>query len=251
MSYSKILAIDSHNATGHYLSGEGLLLGNKPDEAKQEFQRAIEAERQPMFLDALGRAAEILSTQQNGDKSLQDVALRSYQEAHEADPTMFNPLVSRGRIYVVRREHAKAVPELAAANAIKAGDPEVSYLLGVSYMELGQSALAIDWLKAANKTSPQAEANWRLGVLYEKTSQYQQAAAALAAATRIATEQEKKDGKTVPWLTDALFLEGRVNADGLHNEVGAKRAWEQYVVRNPAPGAQLDEVKRRLATDLK
>jgi hypothetical protein len=54
----------------------------------------------------------------------------------------------------------------------------------------------------------------------------------------------------VPWLTDAFYLQGRVNLD-LHNEAAAREAWLRYVTRNPPASAQLTEVKQLLATTLR
>jgi hypothetical protein len=51
-------------------------------------------------------------------------------------------------------------------------------------------------------------------------------------------------------LTDALYLQGRVNFD-LHNEPVARDAWVRYVARNPPASAQLAEVTQLLATSLR
>jgi hypothetical protein len=54
----------------------------------------------------------------------------------------------------------------------------------------------------------------------------------------------------VPWLTDALYLEGRVHYD-LRNEAAARDAWLRYLARNPPASARLTEVKQLLATRLR
>ncbi len=54
----------------------------------------------------------------------------------------------------------------------------------------------------------------------------------------------------MPWLTDALYLQGRVYYD-LHSEASARAAWLRYVARNPPPSAPLTEVKQLLATTLR
>ena len=46
---------------------------------------------------------------------------------------MFSPLVGLGRLYVARKESAKAVPPLFAAGKLRPDDPEVPYLIGVAY----------------------------------------------------------------------------------------------------------------------
>ena len=243
-----IVAIDPDNAAGLYLKGEGLLAAGKAVDAKQAFQRASEVDHDPQYYDALGRAAEALA--QGGDRELQDLALRSYQTAAEGAPQMFNPLAGQGRLYVARHEAAKAVPPLLAAAKLDAKSAEVMYLIGASYQELQQAATALQWLEAAARLAPDARTYWKIGQIDRDTNQGAAAGGALANATRLAAEAEKRTGKPVPWLTDALYLRGRVALD-LHDEATARDAWQLYVARNPPPSAQLSEVKQQLATTLR
>ncbi|MGH2899010.1 MAG: hypothetical protein ACRDMZ_10085, partial [Solirubrobacteraceae bacterium] len=85
--------------------------------------------------------------------------------------------------------------------------------------------------------------------IYRDANQGAPAAAAVASATRMAAAAEQP-GKPVPWLTEALYLQGRVNLD-LRNDAGAREAWLEYVARNPPASAQLTEVKRLLGTTLR
>jgi tetratricopeptide (TPR) repeat protein len=246
---ARIVDADPGNAAGLYLKGEGLLAGGKPLEAKQTFQRAVEIDRDPQYLDALGRAAEAL-WQGSGDRELQDLALRSYLAATEAAPTMFNPVAGAGRLYVARHEAAKAVAPLLAAARLEPQNAMVMALAGAAYQELQQSATALRWLEASVQREPSANAYWRIGQLYRDANQGPKAASALASAARLAADAEKRTGKPVPWLTDALYLQGRVNLD-LHDETTAREAWSLYVARNPPASAQLTEVKQLLATSLR
>jgi tetratricopeptide (TPR) repeat protein len=246
---TKIVAVDPANAAGLYLKGEGLLAAGKLLEAKQSFQRAIELDRDPQYLDALGRAAEALA-QPGGDHELQELALRSYAAAAEAAPAMWNPLAGQGRLYIARHEAAKAVPPLLAATALDSKNAEVMFLIGAAYQELQQSTTALQWLEASVKIAPRADAFWRISQLYRDANQGPPAQAAVASATRLAAEAEKRTGRPVAWLTDALYLQGRVNFD-LRNEAAARNAWLMYVARNPPPSAQLSEVKQLLATSLR
>jgi len=245
---TKIVAADPNNAAGLYLKGEGLLVVGKALEAKQVFQRAVDLERDPQYLDALGRAAEALS--QTGDRELQDLALRSYLAAAEAVPPPFNALAGQGRLYVARHEAAKAITPLLAAARIDSRNPDVMFLLGAAYQELQQATTALQWLEASAKLAPRADAFWRIGQLYRDANKGAQAAAALGSANRLAAEAEKKTGKPTPWLTDSLYLQGRVSLD-LHSDAIAREAWLLYVARNPPPSAQLTEVKQLLATALR
>jgi tetratricopeptide (TPR) repeat protein len=239
---------DPGNAAGLYLQGEALLTAGKLLEAKQTFQRAIGIDRDPQYLDALGRAAEALA--RGGDRELQDLALRSYLAAAKAAPTIFNSLAGQGRLYVARHEAAKAIPPLGEAAKIDPKNTEVMFLIGAAYQELQQTTTALQWLEASTKRAPRPDAFWRIGQIYRDTNQGPKAAGALDEATRAAAESEKRTGTPVPWLTDALYLRGRVHFD-LHDEAGARDAWIMYVARNPPGSARLAEVKLLLATSLR
>jgi tetratricopeptide (TPR) repeat protein len=191
----------------------------------------------------------------NADGAMLDQALRAYVAATEIDPLMFDPLKGAGRIYVRRREHAKALGPLNAADQVKVGDPEVAFLIGVSYQELGQKKqLAIQWFERELAIKPMGEAAYRLGELYrdEDINKPADAQRAYAMAVRLGREEEKAGGK-VNWpLTDAMYMLGRIAND--RTEYGtAKAAWEQYVVRPDASRyqAHFDEARRALATSLK
>jgi tetratricopeptide (TPR) repeat protein len=245
---AKIVAVDPSNPAGFYLKGEALLAAGKALEAKQAFLRASDLDRDPQYLDAVGRAAEVLG--QGGDREQQDLALRSYAAAAEGTPAPPNAFIGQGRLYVARHEAAKAVPALIAASRLDPNNAEVMSLMGAAYQELQQPAVALQWFEASTRIAPSAEAFWRMGQLYRDGNAAAMAAAALGSATRLASESEKKSGKPVVWLTDALYLLGRVQLD-LHNEAAARDAWSIYVGRTPTPSAQLTEVKQLLATSLR
>ncbi|HEY4238429.1 MAG TPA: tetratricopeptide repeat protein [Kofleriaceae bacterium] len=244
-----ILAEDGQAPAGYYLRGEGLLAQGKFREAKQAFDRAVEIDREALYLEAVGRAAEALAGQ-TGDHELQDTALRSYLAATELDPTRFAAWKGEGRLYVIRHEAVKAIAPLEAANKLDPRDAEVAFAMGAAYKELGQPQPAIQWLQTANRIAPSAMASWALGQIYRDQNQLPQASGALGQATRLGLDEEKATGKTVPWLTEALYALGRVDFDQ-HDELGARAAWEKYVGRSPPPSAQLSEVKRMLATQLR
>ncbi|HEX3762608.1 MAG TPA: tetratricopeptide repeat protein [Kofleriaceae bacterium] len=244
---AQILAVDPRDPAGLYLKGEGLLAGGKLIEARQLLQRAVEADRDPQYLDALGRAAEAIG--QTGDREAQEAALRIYGETAEAAPTLVNPLVGQARLYLLRHEAAKAVPPLSAAVRLDPHSAEILSLLGAAYQDSQRPADARRWLTEAVKLAPSADAYWRLAQLERDANRGPQALAALSSATRLAGEAETRTGKPVPWLTDALYLQGRVHLD-LRNEPAARAAWQLYLARNPPASAQLTEVKQLLATTL-
>jgi tetratricopeptide (TPR) repeat protein len=245
---AKLLEVDPHNAAGLYLKGEGMLAAGRAADARQLFQHAIDADRDPQYLDALGRAAEQLA--QDGDRDAQDLALRSYLAAAEAVPPPQNSLIGQGRLYVARNEASKAIPPLLAANRTDPKNADVMLLIGEAYQVLQQAPVALQWLEASVRTGPRAEAFWRIGQLERDANQGARAAEALGSATRLASESEKRTGKPIRWLTDALYLQGRVNFDS-HNDAGAREAWRRYVDRKPPASVQLSEVQQLLATSLR
>jgi cytochrome c-type biogenesis protein CcmH/NrfG len=124
------------------------------------------------------------------------------------------------------------------------------FLIGAAYQDIQQPAIALQWLQDAVRIAPSAEAFWRIGQIERDANHGPQAAAALNNATRLAGESEKRTGRPVAWLTEALYLQGRVSFD-LHSEAAARDSWLQYVARNPPASAQLTEVKQLLATALR
>jgi tetratricopeptide (TPR) repeat protein len=245
---AKILAVEPGNAAGLYLKAEGLYLAQRFDEAFKLFKQAVDTDRDPQYLDGQGRAAEALALKDK-DARFQDTALRAYMGAVEKAPGMFNPNAGMGRLYVLRREAAKAVPPLLAAYKIRA-DADVATNLGLAYKELQQNPTAIQWLSKAIELRPNAEASMNLGELYFMANDGAKAAKAYTVATDAALVQEKRTGKPVPWVTSALYRLGALQRD-LRNDAATYDAWQKYVDHNPPKGAELNEVKNALATWLR
>jgi len=248
---TRIIAVDPDNAAGLYLEGEGLLAAGKAAEARPRFERALEGDRDPQYLDALGRAAEALA--QDGDRELQDLALRSYAAVVQAAvPPLSsrNAFAGQGRLYVARHEAAKAVPPLLEAARLDPENDDVKFLLGAAYQELQKTTLALQALEASTKRAPRADAFWRIAQIYHDTNRGAQAAAAVGTATHLAAEAEQRTRAPVPWLTDALYLQGRINFDR-HKEAAAREAWTLYVARNPPASPRLTEVRQLLSTTLR
>ncbi len=244
----QIESADPTHPAGLYLRAEAALDAGKIDEAAKLFRAAVDGDRDPQYLDGQGRAAEA-QAEQTGDLKFHDVALRAYIAATGSAPAMLNPLIGQGRIYVARRDASKAIPPLLAAAKIAPNHPAVARLIGLAYKELSERRVAAEWLARAYRLEPSAETAWNLGQLHNELNSPREAIAALTNATRLGLEQEKKDGAKVAWLTEALYRLGRIHMDR-GNERAAKAAWEKYVARGPKAGAQLEEVRRELATTL-
>jgi tetratricopeptide (TPR) repeat protein len=244
----KILADEPDNAAGHYLKGEGEIQSGKLDDARRELQTATDADPDPQYLDAQGRAGEA-SVVATGDTKYYDLALRAYQRATDADPKMFNSFAGQGRVYVGRKEWGKASVPLQAAIKLHPDDADVMYMLGQTARSLSQKQVAIQWMEKSVKVKPNADVYFDLGALYFDQNNPPKSVASYTEATRLGSELEKKGAK-VPWLTEAYYWQGRVHLD-MHDEAGAAPPWKTYVGRNPPQNAHTTEVKNALATALK
>jgi len=243
-----ILKAEPENAAGHYLKGEGLIAAGKLDDARKELTIAVDADPDPQYLDAQGRAAEA-SVTASGDTKYYDLALRAYERAIQAAPDMFNPQAGTGRVYVARKEWTKAIKPLLAANQLDRSDADVMYNIGLSYKNQAQPKVAAEWLQLATSKKKDADTYWQLAQLYLDANSGS-AEGALREATHLAQEKETKQGVKVDWLTDAYYKLAQTEY-GLHNMAGAKAAYESYIGRSPPPGAALDEARRLLSTELR
>jgi tetratricopeptide (TPR) repeat protein len=241
-----IRAADPNNPAGLYLVAEGLLKDKKLDLARRTFQQAIDGDAQPsaQYLDGLGRADEALAGQTE-DTRFQEDALRTYTLATKADAKMFNPWAGRGRILLARSDWPRAIEALTAANALRPGDGDVMFGLGVAQQEQQHDQDALTWLGRSISAKPRAEAYYRMGLIYFDRDQPGQAVAALTSATNLAVADEKATGVQVPWLTEAFFRLGDIE-DSRNNLGPAAHAWRVYLARNPSNSAQVAEVRQRM-----
>jgi predicted Zn-dependent protease len=238
-----ILAAEPDNPAGHYLKGEGDLADGKLDDARRELSVAVEADADPQYLDAQGRAAEASGAR---DPKYYDLALRAYDRALQVAPNMENPNAGTGRIYLARQEWSKAIGPLQAAAKLAPNDGDVMFNVGIASKNLGQPQIAIKWLNAVPKKN--ARTWWELGQLYQDANSGS-TAGALEQATRLGAEEEKA-GTKVDWLTEAYYRLGEVEYIA-HNAVAARAAYQHYVERGPQQGAQLNEARRLLNGELR
>jgi tetratricopeptide (TPR) repeat protein len=257
---AKILEAQAGHPTGLFLKAEGLLAKAgtdriKTDVARKLFAQAAEAERDAQFLDGHGRACEALAKDDGSgavDFAMQDHAIRAYTAAIELDPKMRNPHAGLGRLYVARREFAKAVPPLRVAYEMK-HTAETAHDLGVAHKEQQQHKLAVEWFRTAIKIESTADSNYQLAETFQHPdyNNPREAMKALAIATRLAEAEERKaSGRpVVEWLTEAYGDLGYLYlGEGRDRE--AADAWNLYVGRDPPPSERLKEVQTKLATEL-
>lgn len=238
----EILNVEPNNAAGLFLRAEGLMFDGHLEEARRLYQQAADTEQEAQYFDGLGRVSEQIATK-TGDTSRRDEALRAYILASEKDPKMLNPRLGRGRLYMERNEHAKALAACQEALALAPTEPTIPHCIGMSYAALGDKPKAIDWLTRTVRIKPMADAYYELGKIYDEMGdRVSEAANALTRATELGLKEEKTSGVAVPWLTQAYYTLGMV-----HGVRGSRReqckAYLAFLDRNPTDKAQLAQAR--------
>jgi tetratricopeptide (TPR) repeat protein len=245
-----ILAVESDSAAGHYLRGEGLLAQGNLETARRELALAVDADPESQYLDAQGRASEKSASV---DSKYLDLALRAYERASAQDPKLLNSWAGQGRVHVARKEWDQAITPLVAANKLAPNDADVLFMLGLCAAKLAQTPAdkkrAIQYFAKSISVKPNPDASYQLGLLYLDLNDAGSAIGAFGTATSSAEQVAKQTGKPPDWLPDGYYQLGET-AYGRDNAT-ARKAWLRYLDLNPKPGAQLDEVRQHLATDLR
>ena len=239
-----LLKADPDSAAGLFLKASGLMADNKIDEARRDFQLAADKDPDAQYWDALGGADEALVAATH-DGKYSDEAVRAYMQASQLAPTMFNPRLRGGLLHLARHEDPKAIEALTAALQLQPNNADVLYGLGVAEQEQSHFAEAVGWLTKSVAIKPNADAYNRLGKLYYDQDKAEAAAAAFARATELGLAEEHASGEILPWLTESLYLLGRIELVR-HDEGAARRAWELYLGRNPSDHTQEGEVRREM-----
>ena len=239
-----LLKADPDSAAGLFLKATGLMADNKIDEARRNFQLAADKDSDAQYWDALGGADEALMAATH-DGKYSDEAVRAYMQASQLSPTMFNPRLRGGLLHLARHEDPKAVEALTSALQLQPNNADVLYGLGVAEQEQTHLADATNWLTKSVAIKPNADAYNRLGKLYYDQEKVDAAAGAFARATELGLAQEHATGEILPWLTESLYLLGRIEPVR-RDEAAARHAWELYLGRNPSDHTQSDEVRREM-----
>jgi tetratricopeptide (TPR) repeat protein len=253
-----ILELQDDHPAGLYLKGEGLLQEGmagaappKVDAARKLFVQASDADPEPQYLDARGRAAEE-HAKLTGNSAFQEDAIRSYAKAVEKDPSFFASWVGQGRLYVLRKQHENALAPLEKAFALKQ-TAEAAGLLGIAAFRVGNPKAAVPWLEKSLGLGATADVAYTLGQVYatEAVNNDSGAINAYDRAVRLANDEEKKTGLQVDWLTEALYQLGDLNFTKQRFRE-AKSAWEKYLERKPVNAKQrVTAVTTHLTTTLK
>jgi tetratricopeptide (TPR) repeat protein len=156
----------------HQLRAEGYSLRQDFDDARREFQVALQWRPNESELhEALG---ELYLVNHSDDDA--QVAL---ERALALDPSRTHALYLLGRLYVQKRDNERALPYLQRALRLQPDLVEVSGLLGTAYVRLGQFANAIPKLEKAAPLDHYGNVHYQLSLAYRKLGQAELAHKAL------------------------------------------------------------------------
>ncbi|MBA2541091.1 MAG: hypothetical protein H0V17_15735 [Deltaproteobacteria bacterium] len=252
-----ISKVAPNHAAGQFLKAEGLLHKNQIDEARLLYGKAAAVERDALYFDGLGRANEAKALASNEVK-YQQLAIDAYRTASSLDDKLLNAWSGLGRVYMMRKDHALALPALDKAHKLDEKNAAVAFLIGTVYYSQKDAdptaaSTAVTWLVLTNRLEPGGNATaWHyLGVLYsDMPTKAREAAAAFDVATTMALAEDRKSGKLPPWYAESQYLRGRVHkANG--NISAARDAWEKFLGQTPPIGQRRKEAEQALATSLK
>ncbi len=157
----------------HQLRAEGYALRQDLDDARKEFQVALQLRPNESELhEALG---ELYLVNHSDDDAQSEL-----ERALALDPSRTHALYLLGRLYVQKRDNEKALSYLQRALRLQPDLAEASSLLGTAYVRLGQFANAIPKLEKAAPLDHYGNVHYQLYLAYRKLGQAELAQKALA-----------------------------------------------------------------------
>ena len=171
---------------------ELLLQNSKYDDAFSKFQALVKEYPSAPFLHyAYGTALEALSQF--------DEAEGQVREELKVSPPSALAYVRLASIALKRHRPADALPSAQLAAQLAADSAEAHYLLGRSYLELGQDTEAIHELEMASKLAPGSpEVHFSLAKAYARAKQPEKAEQERAVFVRLNTLAEQQRGAHGP-----------------------------------------------------
>jgi tetratricopeptide (TPR) repeat protein len=172
-SYARLEETFPDSWRTHQLRGEGFALRQDFDNARKEFQLALQL--RPNASELHEALAEVFLNNHSDEDSQ-----RELERALALDASRTHALYLLGRLYVQRRENQKALPYLQHALRLQPDLVEASSLLGTTYVRLGQFTNAIPQLEKAAAFDHYGNVHYQLYLAYRKLGQSELAQKALA-----------------------------------------------------------------------
>ncbi len=183
-SFRIALRDDPQSAEALYGLGSVYLKQQKPTEANDAFERAIQLRASyPGTLPNAWNNLGLLATQQGRTAE----AIPYFQEALKLSPDHLIALENLGNAYRQQKRWDDARQTLERAVQVGPTDPEANYSLGMVYAQLDRSDRAYEYLQKALQFRPgYPEALSNLGVLYLRTQRRDLAVASFEECIRVA-----------------------------------------------------------------
>jgi len=168
---------------------------NKPTEATAMAQEVLKQD--PDNVDAhrmLGRVYFSMinrAPQGQVDERALRLATQEFQKVTEKDPKDADSWVTLGRLYAGSNDTANAEKSYNAALALEPDNEEALTGLAMVYGNMGDTAKAIEKLKAATDKSPNERSLMILAKAYEEQKDYKNAADALRKALELQPENDR------------------------------------------------------------
>ncbi len=226
----QILAEQTNHPGGLYLRGVGQEHKKSLNAARDSYKRAATLDSKPEYYLALGRVAETIKDYKT--------ALTAYEQATIGQPSLVLAWKGLGRSQLAKQDPEAALVSLQQADTLAPLDPEIHYMLGLSYKDLAQNELAMARFKNAIKLDKEnAESYYELSLIYAEKNNASQVARNLESATKYSKDSH-------PWRQSAFRRLGYAYYD-TGNRRGAIRAWRNYL-----DSVKIESVESREVTSL-
>ena len=183
-SFQLALRDDPTGAEALYGLGSVYLKQDKPNEARESFERAIKL--RASYPDTLPNAWNNLGLLATREGRIVE-AIRHFQQALELSPDHLIALQNLGNAYRQQKRWEEARKTLERALAVSPQDPEANYSLGMVFAQINDTDHAYEYLQRALKFRPgYPEALNNLGVLYLRTRRRDEAVASFRESIRVA-----------------------------------------------------------------
>jgi len=165
--YRQAVRDDPQSADALYALGSACLRLQKDEEARDDFQRALQLHAgYPGTIPNCWNNLGLLAARQGNTST----AIQYFQRALQIDPEHSIALLNLGNAYRQSKHWSQAQQALVRALAIAPDDPETNYSLGMVFAEQNDTAHASQYLLKALALRPvYPEALNNLGILYLRT----------------------------------------------------------------------------------
>ena len=182
--YRQAVNEDPRSADALYALGSACLQLQKDEEARDDFQRALQLHANyPGTVPNCWNNLGLLSARQGNTPA----AIQYFQRAIQIDPEHSIALLNLGNAYRQSKDWPQAHKMLALAVALAPDDPETNYSLGMVFAEQDDTEQASQYLLKALALRPvYPEALNNLGILYLRTRRPEDAIRSFEESIRVA-----------------------------------------------------------------